>query len=468
MLFLTRNDELIKDREKTLLTAPIAVGGVTATVRAVDAAGGTTSAWNDNDYIIIGEIGAKNAELLQINGAVADGTTITFDQSGAGGARFVHAVDEPVYRIDYNMIEMSGNTAATSVGTTVIALNEIQVDDLYTRYEDADNLVRAVPYTHGFTRWNNGANYSDYSDPIPYTGYTPRSLGRIMKMVRRHLDEEDFRTLRDEDIIEEINEKQRHISHERLWSFYEDIFSDSTVANTRQYDIDNDVVVGKSHTVVVRGDPMAKISRKRWNMLHWDTVVTGDPTHVHIWNNDMYFYPTPSAAASTDTVGANIAIGDVTITGTSTSGFQQSGRILINDEVISYDNISATQFLGCKRGLEETTAAAHVIADDITERDIVYTANREPNELRDTMDETAIPDPLALVYGTAMELALGKLDNQGMHDRMKLKYDQAMDRLRDKFGRKQTSSYFTIKDKDDYVRDIGSLRDPNQYPTNIG
>jgi len=43
-----------------------------------------------------------------------------------------------------------------------------------------------------------------------------------------------------------------------------------------------------------------------------------------------------------------------------------------------------------------------------------------------------------------------------------------MDRLRDKFGRKQTSSYFTIKDKDDYVRDVGALRDPNSYPTNIG
>ena len=55
-----------------------------------------------------------------------------------------------------------------------------------------------------------------------------------------------------------------------------------------------------------------------------------------------------------------------------------------------------------------------------------------------------------------------------MHDRMKLKYDQAMDRLRDKFGRKATSSYYTIKDKDDYVRDVGVFRDPNQFPTNIG
>ena len=257
MLFLARNDELIKDREKTYLTASVAVGGVTLTVKAVDA-----NAWADNDYIIIGEIGSKTAELLQINGAVADGTSLTIDQSGAGGARYVHAVDEPVYRIDYNQIEISRATTATGA-KTILATNEIQPDDLFTRYEDSANSTG-----FGFVRWRNGGDYSEYSDPIPYTGYTPRSLGRIIKMVRRHTDELDFRTLRDEDIIEEVNEKQRDIAHERLWPFYEDIFSISTVDNTRQYDIDNDVVIGKPHTVVVQGDPLAKINRKRWTMLH--------------------------------------------------------------------------------------------------------------------------------------------------------------------------------------------------------
>lgn len=428
----------------------------------MDAAGGTTSAWNDNDYIIVGEIGAKNAELLQINGAVADGTSITIDQSGAGGARFVHAVDEPVYRIDYNQIEMSRATTAAG-GKTVLATNEIQPDDLFTRYEDADNTTG-----FGFTRWKNGSDFSEYSDPIPYSGYTPRSLGRMLKMIRRHLDEPDFRTLRDEDIIEEINEKQRDIAHERLWPFYEDIFSLSLIDNTRQYDIDDDVVIGKPHTVVSNSDPLAKINRKRFNMLHWDTSRSGEPTHYHIWNNDIFFYPTPGDDANTDELDGGITATATTIDVDDASGFQPSGRVIIESEVISYDMTSTTELLGCKRGLEETTAAIHVDATTVTARDIVYTANREPNELLDIMDETLIPDPLALVYGTAMELALGKLGNQGMHDRMKLKYDQAMDRLRDKFGRKATSSYYAIKDKDDFVRDVGVFRNPNDFPQNIG
>jgi len=523
MLFLARNQELINDREKTYLTSPVAVAGTTLTVKAVDA-----NAWADNDYIIVGEIGTKTAELLQINGAVSDGTSLTIDQSGAGGARYVHAVDEPVYRIDYNQIEISRATTITGAKTVLAAADEIQPDDLFTRYEDSANTTG-----FGFVRWRNGADYSEYSDPIPYSGYTARSLGRMIKMIRRHLDEPDFRTLRDEDIIEEINEKQRDIAHERLWPFYEDVFSLSSVANTRQYDIDDDVVVGKSHTVTVRGDPMAKINRKRWNMLHWDTARTGDPTHIHVWNNDFYFYPTFSDAAATDTLDGAITATSTIILLDDTTGFDPSGRIIIGSEIISYDNmgandnldgaitaaavtitvnsttgfpsagtitidseditytgttattftgctrgasaavhadnagVSAATLNGCKRGLEESTAAIHNDAAAVTARDIIYTANREPNELADIMDETLIPDPLALVYGVAMELALGKLGNQGMHDRMKIKYDQAMDRLRDKFGRKQTSSYYAIKDKDDFVRDVGVFRNPQDYPTDI-
>ena len=58
---------------------------------------------------------------------------------------------------------MSRATTATGA-KTVLATNEIEPDDLYTRYEDSANTTG-----YGFTRWKNGADYSEYSDPIPYT-----------------------------------------------------------------------------------------------------------------------------------------------------------------------------------------------------------------------------------------------------------------------------------------------------------
>lgn len=459
MLFLSRNVELIKNREKTYLTAAVAVAGTTLTVKAVD-----TNAWADNDWIIVGEIGSKNAEILQVNGAVSDGTSLTIDNAGSGGARFAHAIDEPVYRIDYNQIEFSRATTKTG-SKSVLTTVELQVDDLETRYEDTTNTTG-----YGFVRFKNSTTgaFSAYSDAIPYTGYTPKSLGRMMRMVRRHLDEPDVQFITDEDITEEINEKQRDVSHERLWPFYEDIYSDSTVAYQSDYDVNADIVVGKPHTIVCRSEPLAKIDQARKDILQWDTATTGEPTHFNIWNNKIKLWPTPNDAAQTTTLdGAVSSTTATSITVASTSGFSPSGRIIIDSEVISYTNISSTAFRGCVRGEEDTTAATHTTGTTVTERDIIYPGHREPEELVDIQDETLIPDPLVLVYGTAMELAIGKLKDETLHDRLKLKYDEGVKKLRDKFGQKGTFSFFKIKDKNEVVSDSGRFRNPQDFPTNL-
>ena len=463
MLFLARNYELVKDREKTYLTAAVAAAGTTLTIRAVD-----TNAWADNDYIIIGEIGAKSTEIMQVNGAVTDGTSLTIDRSGgAGGTRYAHSVDEPVYRIDYNRIEIS--RAATEAGTkTVLATNEIQPDDKFTRYEDVTNTTG-----FGFVRFNNefSGAFSSYSDGIPYTGYPARSLGRMIRMVRRHLNlttsREALDDINDDDIKEEINEKQRDVAQERLWPFYETIRSASSVAYQREYDIDDDVVHSKAHTITFRSDPLAKIDAARFDTLHWDTARTGEPTHASVWDNQIRVYPTPDTAADTDQLNGAITATDTTITVDSTSGFAPSGRITIESEIIAYTNVSSTAFRGCTRGLEGTTAATHADDTAVTERDIIYTAHEEPTELVDVGDTTNIPGPLVLVYGAGMELALGKLADKTLHDRLKIKYDQAIEKLRGKFGKKFTSASFRIKDRDEVITDNGRFRNPNDFPQNI-
>ncbi len=165
MLYLARNHELIKDREKTYLTAAANNAAVTLTVKGVD-----TNAWADNDYIIVGEIGQNNAEIMQLNGVVIDGTSLTIDRSGAGGGlRYDHAISEPVYRIDYSGVEYS--RAATVDGARVcLTVIEIQPDDLNTRYEDIVHTtgfgsVRFVnPNTPGvFACGTAGDNFSAYS-----------------------------------------------------------------------------------------------------------------------------------------------------------------------------------------------------------------------------------------------------------------------------------------------------------------
>ncbi len=459
MLFLARNQELVTDREKTYLTAPISASDTTLTIKGVD-----SNAWADNDWIIVGEIGTKNAEILQINGAVSDGTSLTIDNAGSGGARFAHSVDEPVYRVDFNQIEFSRATTATG-SKSVLVTNELQVDDTYTRYEDTSNTTG-----YGFVRFKNSATgtFSSYSAAIPYTGYTAKSLGRMLRMVRRQLGEPDFNTVTDEDITEEINEKQRDVAHERLWPFYEDTFSASSVAYQRDYQVHSSTVLGKVYTVKYDSRPLAKVDQARYDILTWDSNTTGEPTHAVIWNNKIRVWPLLDTAATSTTLNGTITSTATTITLTSGTGFRSPGRLIIDDEVISYEDISSAGLLrGVQRGLEGTTAAAHTTGATVTERDIIYTANVEPTDLSDIDDETAIPDPQVLVYGAAMEIAIGILKEETLHDRLKMKYDEKIKRLREKFGKKFTFSFPRIKDRFEAITDSGITRNPNDFPTGL-
>jgi len=459
MLIKAFNRVLIIDRERTYLTAASSVGATTITIRAVD-----SNAWADNDYIIIGEVGTKNSEVLQLNGAVSDGTSLTIDNNGSGGARYAHAIDEPVYRIDFNRAEFSRATTETGA-KTVLATNELQPDDEFTRYEDPLNTSG-----YAFVRFYNSTNlgFSDYSVPVPYTGYASKALFKIIENVRRLLNERaPSQRLSDDDIIAEVNEKQRDIFHRRLWTFAEEIFSFSSVANTLDYELTTRIATGKVHSLKFDSQPLAKVDSSKWDILHWDTNSTGDPTHFSVFTNRLRCYPLPTSAATSTTLNGAITAAATSITLTSTSSFRAPGRVLIDSEVISYDAISSTQLLGCRRGLEGTTAAIHADTTTVTERDFIGTGHLEPTNLVDMNDETPIPDPRVLEYGAAMELAITVMNDQGLHDRLKIKYDQSIADLEDKFSRKVTSQFYSIKDKRDVVSDFNGFRNPNDYPTNL-
>jgi hypothetical protein len=460
LIFLARNFELVKDQEKTYLTAASAVAATTLTVKAIDG-----NAWSDNDWVILGEIGSKTAEIVQLNGAVSDGTSVTIDQGGSGGARYAHSINEPLYRIMYNQVEFS--RATTVAGTkTVLATNEVQPDDEYTRYVDTANSTG-----YGFVRFKNATTtaYSSYSSAIPYTGYTDKSLGKIITRIKALFPKGSLSEVDDDDIVDAVNDKQRDIAHERLWPFYETIFSDSRVEYQRAYTINDGVVVGKNHTVVVDTEPIAKIDRQRFEMLHWDTNTTGNPTHCSVWDNKLHFYPLPDADATATTLDGGITASATSITLASVDDLQAPGRILIEDEVISFEYIDSDNVAleGCERGIEGTTAAIHATGTAVTYRDIIYSGHEEPTNLVDTADETKIPDPEVLIYGGAMDIAIGKLQDQVLHDRFKAKYDESKSNLENKFGKKFTFINFRIKDKSEVVTDDGRFRDPNYPPTNL-
>lgn len=472
MLLKAYNKSLVRDREKTYLTAPVAVAGTTLTVMAVNADVGSDSTWTDNTYLILGEIGSPTAEILQMAATASDGTSLTIDQSGSGGCRFAHSIGEPVYRLDFNQVEFSRSATDSVSGVSVLATQLIQPDDEYTRYEDTTNTTG-----YGFVRFKNATTgaFSSYSDGVNYeasgekSSQDPRTLWQLRRKVRKLLDEEKDSKLTDADIDAAINDKQRDIAHQRLWSFFEVTRSLSIVANQLSYDVPT--TVQKVHSVKFDTRPLIPINRTDWDFLYYDTnqSVTR-PTHVCIWNSQLLFYPRPSTASSTTTLGANISSATATtITVAATSTFKRGDyyRFIINSEVIWATTATSTTFTGCLRGQEGTTATTHTSGDTVTERDIVYNGHVEPTDLIDTQDRTPIPEAELVALGAAIDLAplVGKQDLVQIFEP---RYARKIKELESKYMTKQTGYHGRVKPADQVIATgRGSFDNPNNYPASI-
>lgn len=459
MLFLVNNRTLTQNRERTYLTAAVAVAGTTLTVRAIDA-----SAWADNDWLIVGEIGSDNAEVLQVNGAVSNGTSLTVDNAGSGGARYAHSADEPVYRIDYNQVVFY--RAATESGTpSALATVSLMPSDMETRYEDTSNTTG-----YGFVRFKNSLTgaFSPYSDAIPYAGQSEKSLTKLQERVRTILNERDDDFVTDDEITEALNSRQRDIINERLWTFNEVERSQSSVADQFDHSIDSDIKT--LHTVRFNSTPLKYIGRAQWERFHFDTDAEAEtPDAIAVWNNSMRFYPRPSTAANSTTLNGNVLSTDTSIVVTDISGFKRADyyRFIVNSEVIYATAVNTTTntFSGCLRGREGTTAAAHTSGDTVTERNIVYTGQLYATNLADQNDETIIPEPDLLAYGAAAELANGKLKDTQRGDRFELKFTNMMKNLRDRFSLKFTSQMGRVKVQEE----LGyyGINNPNDTPENV-
>lgn len=460
MLILVNNRTLTENREKTYLTANIAAAATTLTVRAVD-----NNSWADNDWIIVGEIGTPNAEILQLNGAVSDGTSLVVDNAGSGGARFAHAVDEPVYRIDFNQVEYSRSTTIGG-SKTVLSTGEVKPEDFQSYYDDQANSTG-----FGYVRFKNSftGGFSAYSDDIPYAGQPQSALSSMIKKVRALCDEQSDSFISDEEITDGLNDKQRDIINERLWTFDEMERSTSSVQYQFAYAVDSEIKT--LHTVRFRTLPLANIGQARWEMLHWNTEQTSDtPTHVAIFTEEMKIYPQPSSSANADALNGSITASATSITVDDASGFQRGDfyRFQIDSEII-YSTFATTAnvFTGCLRGQEGTTAATHSDDAVVTELDIVSTGQAVPVDLVNQSDTTIVPEPIVLCYGVAADLCHGKLNKDALGDRYDAKFKDGIEGLRNKFTLKMTSQPSRVKDPSEVIFDNGKFLNPNNYPQNV-
>lgn len=456
MLILVNNRILTGDREKTYLTANADAGATTIVTRGVD-----SFAWAENDWVIVGEIGNPNSEICRISGAVTNGPNLTVT-----ALKFSHSADEPVYYVDFNKIRYY-RSATTDGAKTLLATVDVMPENIQSRYDDQANLTG-----YAFAQFYNSltGGLSQFSAPIPYEGQPADSLSSMIQKVRQLTDEQTDDFITDETIRLALNDKQRDVINERLWTFDEIVRSASSVEY--QFAYDQDALIKTLHTVRFRTLPLANISQARWEMLHWNTSQTSTtPTHVSIFSGKMQIYPQPEDSANSSTLSAGISDSDVDIPVVDAGGFQRGDyyRFKIDDEIIysTYNDPTTNIFSGCMRGQEDTEPAAHLIGATVTELDIVSTGQKVPIDLESQSDRTIIPEPIVLCYGVAADLCHGKLNKMELGDRYEKRYEEGITGLRDKFTLKMSSQPGRIKNPDEVIFDNGKFLNPNNYPQNV-
>lgn len=103
----------------------------------------------------------------------------------------------------------------------------------------------------------------------------------------------------------------------------------------------------------------------------------------------IYFYPMSATSFNSTTLTGNISAVDTTLPVTSAASFiATGGRLTIGTEKILYEYKDMTNFYGCVRGVEGTTAAIHGTNDAVNENNLVLTYSRLHTPLTITANPT--------------------------------------------------------------------------------
>jgi hypothetical protein len=219
-------------KEDTYLTAKY-TSGTSLTIK-------DTEGWAANDVAVIGHPGDEHSEAKLIS-SVSGTSTLNLPSA----LKHAHAIDQPVFRSDYDQISLERKASGGSYA-------EIAEGKFAIEWDERDGFSK-VPVAAGVAsdtyKWrfyNSGsAAYSDYSGELPGTGLTQFHAGYLIEVVRYFGKIPAHLGIKDLDILRSLNRGQREIDtmHDRWWfALTEDTDASriTSIADTFKYDLTSD------------------------------------------------------------------------------------------------------------------------------------------------------------------------------------------------------------------------------------
>jgi len=328
---LASNLDLIDGQEKARLTADEAAASSTIVVDNI-------SGFSDNDYLLLGNFGDTNAEIVQINGAPS-GNTITL------GANTVsdHFADTKVTLLDYNQIEFSRATTLTGIKTVLGSVQDLNADRTDSAYKDLTNTTG-----YAFLRRKNEetGEFSSYSTGVNYTGNTYLSVQDIVEKACSDASVsvgDEFST--EKMLLADTNDAQNAVTTSD-WKF--EIASDTTsltaIDYENTYSLDG-LTYEMKYPGIEQGIKSLKFSSNELDFIDNDRM------------NELY------KDVPRTTVSVEAAIAATSITLTSSIEFASSGVIYAGGFAITYT--TNTISTGVLSGISASTITTAITADSV-------------------------------------------------------------------------------------------------------
>jgi hypothetical protein len=210
----------------------------------------------------------------------------------------------------------------------------------------------------------------------------------------------------------------------------EDISTYSLVQYQADYDLPSDYTKIK-RVEITKGSSIYEIFPADLDEAYQGMVRTtsNPPYGYNLWQEKVRLTQRPSTGATADKLDGDITASDTTITLDSSSLFPKEGRVIIDDEIISYTFNDGTnnQLTGCVRGIEGTTAVTHSSGGAVTLRDMwVYHFKKDATLTLDS-DTPSIPSQFheALSWHAAY-IARHKSKDYDLAEKFRGEYDKKL------------------------------------------
>lgn len=205
-------------------------------------------------------------------------------------------------------------------------------------------------------------------------------LASRVQEFRRRFKELTAKELSDRAIVRLC--RAAELSYARQTKSLKDKRAFSIVAAQQQYTLADDIIDVET-MIYAPGVVHRELRQASDDTVQHMMYMTGIPSiySINKQTKKVQFYPVPSAAAASTTLNGALTSSATTITVVSTSGFGTQGRVVIDDEVVSYTGISSTTLTGCVRGQDRTVPASHSSGATVNWNDIEMMCVLKPIEM---------------------------------------------------------------------------------------